>query len=121
VPSNLQPYLSLAAGWSDRQTSADGGLSRAVSVAPNHPAQVYLHHPQGKPLVLEITAMAESPQLVTLLANGEVTGQIEITRNFESHSFDLPRLTAEVMTLKFQSDHSEGSISVSRLGLREGE
>jgi hypothetical protein len=116
-----EPYLSLADGWSDRQINDEGGLFRTVSVAPNHPAQVYLHHPQGKSLTLEITAMAEPPQTVTLFAGEEPVDQIELTQEFSSYSLTLPPLTDEVVALKFQTNHPENLMSVNRLGLRANE
>jgi hypothetical protein len=115
---NAQPYLSLADGWSDRQLNDDGSLSRAVPVGPGHPAQLTLHHPQAQILTLEITAMAESPQTVTLFVDGQPIGQIELTQDFGSHSLDLPPMKDEIVALKFQSDQPERSITVSRLGLR---
>jgi len=121
VPDDTQSYLSLVDGWSDRQTTDDDSLTRVVSVAPSQSAQVYLHHPQGQPLTLEITAMAEAPQMVTLLVNGKPAGKIELTQDFDSYSLDLPPLTDEVVGLKLQSDQPESSIIVSRLGLRAGE
>jgi hypothetical protein len=121
APDMIQPYLSLAAGWSDRHTNDDGTLTRTVSVTPGQPAQLNLHHPQEKPLILEITAMVESPQKMALFINNESVGQIELTQNFDHYSFDLPSLTDELIELKLQSDPPEGSIIVSRLGLRVSE
>jgi hypothetical protein len=118
APADLQPYLSLAAGWRDRQTDDNGNLARSVSVAPNQPAQLDLHHPQGLNLTLEITARGETPQTVAVLLNGKVIGQMALIRDFNSYTFDLPPLSGEMVELKFQSDNPAGSMVVSRVGLR---
>ena len=117
----VEGHKALAVGWGDRQTDDEGILTRAVSIAPDHPAQVYLHHPQGKSLTLEITALAELPQRVTLFANGELAGQIEVAQKFGNYSFNLPPLTDEVVALKFQSDQPESALVARRLGLRASE
>ncbi len=116
-----QPYLSLADGWSDRETNESGYLIRKMAVTPDTPSQLHLHHPPKQPPALEITAASESPQTLTLLVDGHPVGRLAVTRTFTPQSIQLPPLEAEIVDLKFEADTGAGPVAVRRLSLRGAE
>jgi hypothetical protein len=116
-----QPYLTLDSGWSERQENGPACLSRTFkATAENQPA-LFLHHPQERPLVLEITAAASVPQNLTVFAAGEPVGQLQVRQIFSTQSLDLPPLASDMVKLRFRSDNPASAVSVSRIGLRESE
>ena len=58
------------------------------------------------------------PLNLTILADGESVGQIQVTQTFSTQVVDLPPLANNVAKLTFHSDHPDRVISVSRIGLR---
>jgi hypothetical protein len=115
-----QPYLTLGDGWSKRQEQRDGLIRRTFTAGQSRP-ELFLHHPQNQPLVLEITATAQTTQKVTLFVNAEQVAQFEVTPNFSQHIISLPPLAAGPVKISLSSDQPTGEVAVSRVSLRMSE
>lgn len=113
-----EPYLTLGNGWSDRQEN-DAGVRRTFVATAGEPPELFLHHPQKLPLVLEITAGTAVPQTLTIFADGEPVGQLDVTSPLEMHQVELPPLAQEIIKLRFRSNDPASPVSVTRLGLRK--
>jgi hypothetical protein len=111
--TDSQPYLSLGDGWGEREQDETGRLTRGFSTT----SELFLHHPQQQPLVLEITAAAPVPEKLIILADGGPVDQFQIRQTFSTHRVDLPPLVGGVVELRFFADSSDSRISVSRIGL----
>ena len=115
-----QPYLTLGNGWSKRQEQRDGLIRRTFTAGQSRP-ELFLHHPQNQPLVLEITATAQTTQKVTLFVNAEQVAQFEVTPNFSQYIISLPPLAAGPVKISLSSDQPTGEVAVSRVSLRISE
>jgi hypothetical protein len=118
-----EPYLTLGNGWSDRQQNEAGirrGVRRSFVATAAEPPELFLHHPQKQPLVLEVTAGTAVPQTLTIFADGEAVGQLGVTSALELHEVELPPLAREIVKLRFRSNDPASPVSVTRLGLRKG-
>ncbi|MBE7473879.1 MAG: hypothetical protein DPW09_13100 [Anaerolineae bacterium] len=113
-----QPYLSLGQGWSKRQETANS-ITRAIT--DDRPAELFLHHPQNRPLILEITAASPGnpPPALTVFADGEPLGRIEITQTPAAYTLALPPLSLEWVKLSLQADSPSDAVTVWRLSLKE--
>lgn len=114
---NIVTYLTLGDGWSERQESETGQISRTFVAAGDDQPELFLHHPEERPLYLEITAASDTPQTLTLLANEEPVGSIELSGSLTPHTVRLPWLAAHIVKLNFISDNPGGLIRVSRISL----
>jgi hypothetical protein len=112
-----QPYLTLGSGWSKRQENEAASITRTFS---SDQAELFLHHPQNQPLTLEITAAAQSPQKLTLLAGDTPLIQVEVTPTLTGQAITLPPLSGDLVKLTLKSEQPGVAISVSRVSLRGG-
>ena len=115
-----QPYLTLGDGWSKRQENGAGSVTRTFSTGKSQP-ELFLHHPQNQPLILEITAAAQIPQKITLFVDAEPLTQIEVTPAFTTQVIVLPPLSGDLVKLRLSSDQSKGEVVVNRISLRMDE
>jgi hypothetical protein len=116
-----QPYLSLGAGWDNRRQDATGLITRSFAAGASRP-ELFLHHPQGKRLTLEISATADrNNQTLAVFAEDEMLEIIPLKKEFFAHLLHLPPTDAPFVRLKFQAGKAEGQIIISRVGLSEGE
>ncbi len=121
------PYLSLGQGWQDRQSSfnelsSSNELITRHFAAHQHP-ELFVHHPQDQPLILEITA-ATQPQnkkSLTLFMDNKAIDTIQIGPNYSKQTFTLPPSKKTLLKLRLAADNPDGYISVSRISLRTGE
>lgn len=114
----VQPYLSLGQGWGKRQETASG-IARTITAGTS--AELFLHHPQNKSLRLEITATSAGnpPPALTILADGEPLGRIEVIQTPAVGAVILPALSPEWVKLSFQADPPAHPMTVWRLSLHE--
>jgi hypothetical protein len=112
------PYLTLGNGWGKRQENDPTFITRTFS---SDRAELLLHHPQNQPLTLEITATAQRPQKLTLLAGDTPLTQIEVTPALSMQVVILPPLSGDLVKLTLKSEQPGAEISVSRVSLRGGE
>ena len=112
-------YLTLGDGWRGRQESESGQLIRSFLATDSDRPELFIHHPnsQAQTLVLEITAMSDVPQTLTVWVNDKAVDQFEVTETFSRHSITLPRLTDELVKVMLQSDDPVSPVWVSRVGL----
>lgn len=115
----IEPYLSLGNGWSDRQENGQAGVMRTFLASGENQPELFLHHPEQQALTLELTAAASTPQVLTLFADGERIDQVRLTKEFSTQRVDLPPLARKLVKLRFRSENSAGEVSVSRIGLRK--
>jgi hypothetical protein len=119
-PKNeTRPYLSLGEGWGERQEGADGTVNRAFwTDAPQLP-EIFVHHPQGQPLVLEITAAISGTEsgLLQLFAGETQAGAIPLGPTLVEQKVSLPASIEELVKLNFVAMPSSAEVLVSRLGL----
>ncbi len=117
------PYLSLGEGWSDRQEQGDGLIKRTFPTGQEHPPELFLHHPQGRPLTLEITAAAgqAGDQNLIIFAGDEMVDTFRIGPSFTNYKVPLPRWENSLMKLRFETSSPTGQVLVSRFGLVTGE
>ncbi|MCK6624136.1 MAG: hypothetical protein L6R45_03050 [Anaerolineae bacterium] len=113
-----QPYLSLGQGWSKRQETANS-ITRAI--AADRPSELFLHHPQNRPLTLEITAAGpgKPPPALVIFADGEPLGRIKTSQTPATYLVALPPLSPEWVKLSFQADPPSDAVTVWRLSLKE--
>ncbi len=107
----IRPYLSLGQGWSGRQEHPTGPVTRTFE----QPAELFLHHPQGQPLRLEIAAAAPTAHRLVVLAGGEPVGGLELSAAFGTGVVRLPAFEQDIVKLTLRS---EGPVVVRRVGLR---
>ena len=113
--NDTQPYLSLGAGWSDRQPSTSG-IRRELTTPYT---ELFLHHPQNQPLTLELSgASRRSPQSITLLAQEQKVTTINLHQDFSTQIIQLPPFSNPLVTLKFIPDESGEAIQIKRVALR---
>jgi hypothetical protein len=84
-------------------------------------AELFLHHPQKQPLVLEVTAaVAPGPtQTLTLLAFDQPAGTIQVTETFSAQTINLPPFSDDLVKLSFHAEDSASLVSVRRLSLKQ--
>ncbi|MDX1524477.1 MAG: hypothetical protein R3264_22800, partial [Anaerolineae bacterium] len=112
-----EPYLTLGQGWSNRQQTEEGMLTRTFVAHTEDQPELFLHHPQQQRLNLELTAAAPYTHHLTLLADEEPVGRLVIEANFSTQIIALPPLAGDLVKLNFRSEHPNGQISVSQIGL----
>ena len=113
-----QPYLSLGDGWSDRNAAADGQVSRSFTPGPDQPPELFIHHPHVAQLHLEITAVSDSPQMLTLRGNDSLLHQFEVATTPETTVIPLAWLVDEPLKLTLEADAPGPAVTVSRVGLK---
>ncbi len=119
-PQGFEPYLALGQGWSERQESDPGSLTRSFTTGGRRP-EIFLHHPQNLPLTLEITAAAPAGQVaLTVLAGEKPVGLLQPGPAWERFSFNLPPSSEAWIKLSLGSDGPPVKVTVSRLGLSRG-
>lgn len=113
-------YLSLGAGWSDRQDQGDGLLVRTMPHNGSF-AELFVHHPSVSALQLELTAAVEqgNSQLVTIFVEQDLLDTVTINSSYETFSIDLPTTEADLLKLRLEPEN--GSIFVSRVSLTGAE
>jgi hypothetical protein len=112
-----QPYLTLGQGWGERQESEAEEVFRPVMA---NSAELFLHHPPDCSLVVEITAAADAPQTMNLIAAGNLVGRFEVGEQYISQTVALPPFTGTIVKLQISSDSPMGPVSVKRIGLKPG-
>jgi hypothetical protein len=110
-------YLTLGNGWSDPAPTESGGVMRTLVGNIENQAELFLHHPEGRSLFLQITAASEVPQQLTIFANDEPVSKIQVNKKFTPSTIRLPWQAGHIVKLKFLSDNPPNSVSVSRIGL----
>ena len=117
--TETQPYLSLGQGWGDRREQGDGLITRAFAAGESQP-ELFLHHPQGKTLIIEISAAADiDGQVLTIFAKDAMLQTIPLKKDFLTHLLRLPPADTPFVKLKFRAEKADGQIIVSRVGLSE--
>ncbi len=113
-----QPYLTLGDGWSDRQENGPDSPSRTFEATEQQP-ELFLHHPQNKPLRLEITASTATPHTLTVFAGAEPVGELHFTETVSTQPITLPPLTSDLIKLRFRGTPPTAPVSVSRIRLEK--
>jgi hypothetical protein len=115
-----QPYLTLGDGWSKRQANETDFVTRTFSPA-ERPPELFLHHPQNRPLVLEVTAtVAQGPaQNLTLLAFDQPVSIIQVTQIPLTQAINLPPFPDDLVKLSFHANNPTGLVSILSLSLKE--
>jgi hypothetical protein len=116
--TETRPYLSLGDGWSKLQPAANG---HTVSRSFSGQTELFLHHPPGQPLQLEISATAASPTTVTLSSDGEPLGSFEVTPHSQTATLPLPSAPGDLLKLRLHTAAPGDTVTVSRIGLTQSE
>lgn len=116
--TETQPYLSLGEGWGGRDVSDEGIVSRNFVAGGDRP-ELFLHHPQGRSLKLELVAAGNSPQttVLKLQAGREVVATIELRPGFSRQQIQLPAFSGELIKLTFITEPGGGVITVREVDL----
>lgn len=116
--TDTQTYLSLGQGWGDRQERPDGLRTRPILAGQAQAAELFIHHPQPRPLVLEVTAAAEGEAQTLLIFSGEEQiGSVPVGPAFIDKKISLPSSEEALVKLKLAPAKPDGQILISRLGL----
>jgi hypothetical protein len=117
--TETRPYLSLGQGWGGRQVGPDGTVTRALGTDASLLPELFIHHPQGQPLVLEVTAAISGTDSGTLqiFAGEAQAGAVPLGPTPTEQKITLPAFTEELVKLNFEATPPGGQILVSRLGL----
>ncbi len=118
--TQTESYLTLGDGWSKRQASPTGPVSRAFTA--ERPAELFLHHAPAYSLTFEITATTPTTATLTLSALEETApeiqlAQVEVGPALATHMVSLPPFMAELVKLKLAI--STGEVTVSRVSLQK--
>ncbi len=108
--TKTEAYLSLGNGWSDRQET-----SAVVSRTFAKIGELWLHHAQGQPLKLVITASSPSAQSINLFANSTLLDKFQVESPSTVHTIALPTMTPDLVKLELTAEL--GMVSVSRISL----
>lgn len=112
------PYLTLGSGWGGRQEDDSQQPVRTISGKGPNQAELFLHHPQNRPLRLKLTVAAPAgPRSLTILAGDQPAGQFQLTPAYSTFAASLPPFPNGPVRLQLRPDGFPGEVVVHRIAL----
>jgi len=113
------PYLSLGNGWSERQEQRDDNNMATRNFSASQPAELFLHHPQNRPVTLEITAVSGQPdgQQIQVFVGNQPVDNFAVDQTVGTYPASIPPQADTPLKISLQADPPTGTITVSRIGL----
>ena len=109
------PYLSLGEGWGDRQMQDNGFVTRTLGGAEPPIAELFVHHPTGPSLTLELTAAGPRETQLAVYAEDRLLDTLVVNDSQTVYTIDLPLFEADLIKLRLEP--SDGPLVVSRVSL----
>ncbi|MCB0167438.1 MAG: hypothetical protein KDI79_24625 [Anaerolineae bacterium] len=109
------PYLSFGEGWGDRQEQADGFVTRTLGDTEQPAAELFVHHPAGQSLTLELSVAGPSETPLAIYAEDRLLDTLVINDSQAAYTIDLPPFEADLIKLRLEP--SVDPLVVSRVSL----